>query len=111
MPTVARHALMLLGVAAVVGLTSCRRAHDQATATPPPNDVFVIVTPTPGTPIPRTPMPRVGEQRYVVRGGDTLSVIAARFGVAPQAIQQANHLADANNIYAGQVLMIPPPEP
>jgi len=47
----------------------------------------------------------------VVRTGDSLSAIAARFGVSPEAIQQANHLANPDSIYAGQELTIPPPEP
>ena len=44
---------------------------------------------------------------YTVRSGDTLSAIGARFGVSYQAIAAANHLANPNLIYPGQVLTIP----
>ncbi len=39
--------------------------------------------------------------------GDTLSSIAARFGVAGQAIVTANSMANPNNLSIGQVLVIP----
>ena len=44
---------------------------------------------------------------YVVRRGDTLSVIAARFGTTVQALVQANSLGSADRIYVGQRLRIP----
>ncbi len=44
---------------------------------------------------------------YVVRSGDWLKLIAARFGVSWEAIAQANHLLNANWIYTGQRLAIP----
>jgi LysM repeat protein len=44
---------------------------------------------------------------YTVRSGDTLSSIAIRFGTTVNAIVQANHLANANLLYAGQRLLIP----
>jgi LysM repeat protein len=44
---------------------------------------------------------------YTVRAGDTLSSIAARQGTTVNAILQANGLANANYIYAGQRLIIP----
>ena len=52
---------------------------------------------------------------YVVRPGDTLYAIGRRYGVSPFAIAAANHLANPNLIYVGQVLRIPggwsPPPP
>jgi membrane-bound lytic murein transglycosylase D len=44
--------------------------------------------------------------QYQVRAGDTLSVIANRFGVSQQALLSANGLADRNMIRAGQVLRV-----
>ncbi len=44
---------------------------------------------------------------YTVSRGDTLSVIAARFGTTTQALVQANGLASADRIYVGQRLVIP----
>lgn len=46
---------------------------------------------------------------YVVRYGDTLSGIAARFGVSTWALARANGIWNPNHIYAGQVLYIPCP--
>ncbi len=45
--------------------------------------------------------------KYVVRSGDTLSAIGARFGVSYQAIARASGITDPNRIYPGQVLTIP----
>jgi LysM repeat protein len=43
---------------------------------------------------------------YVVRSGDTLSAIAARFSVTPQRLAEANNLM-GRQIYPGQILRIP----
>lgn len=44
---------------------------------------------------------------HVVRWGETLSGIAARYGVSVWALMRANGLRSANYIYAGQRLFIP----
>lgn len=44
---------------------------------------------------------------YTVKAGETLGMIAARFGVTAQAIADANGISDPNRISAGQVLRIP----
>ena len=46
--------------------------------------------------------------RYRIRPGDSLSLIASRYGTSVSAIQRANGLRSANRISAGQVLLIPP---
>ena len=43
---------------------------------------------------------------YVVQQGDSLSVIATRFGTTVSALQSANNIRNANLIYPGQVLRI-----
>jgi LysM repeat protein len=53
---------------------------------------------------------------YQVQWGDTLTRIAARFGVTVGSIVQANNISNPNLIYAGQTLEIPtggpnPPSP
>jgi LysM repeat protein len=45
--------------------------------------------------------------RYVVEPGDTLSLIAGRFGVTVDALSQANGITDPNSIRPGQELIIP----
>ncbi|MEZ0447810.1 LysM peptidoglycan-binding domain-containing protein [Cellulomonas sp. ICMP 17802] len=47
------------------------------------------------------------DDAYTVRGGDTVSHIAARSGTTVAAITRANALADASRIRIGQVLTIP----
>ncbi len=44
---------------------------------------------------------------HVVRWGETLTSIAARYGVSVVALMQANHLRSANYVYVGQRLVIP----
>jgi LysM repeat protein len=47
------------------------------------------------------------DQAYVVQPGDTLSGIAARFGVGVTAIAQANGIVNPSLIYVGQRIVIP----
>lgn len=102
----ARASLVLLGVLIVVTLGGCAD-EGPSHPTPTPNDAFVIVTPTPGTPIPQTPTPRAAQTTYVVQPGDSLSGIAAKFGLTQEELQQANNIDDPDSIYAGQELIIP----
>jgi LysM repeat protein len=46
---------------------------------------------------------------YTVQSGETLTAIAAKFGVSPYAILIANNLRNASMIFTGQVLIIPAP--
>ncbi|HSG15428.1 MAG TPA: LysM peptidoglycan-binding domain-containing protein [Anaerolineae bacterium] len=63
-------------------------------------------TPPPTTPPPTTPPPTSGGT-YVVKPGDTLSSIAARYGTTVQELAALNGISNPNLIYAGQVLQIP----
>lgn len=62
------------------------------------------VTPTPPPTV--TPPPAC-RYTHVVRPGDTLSLIAWRYGVTVWALASANHIYNLNLIYAGQTLCIP----
>lgn len=46
---------------------------------------------------------------YIVQRGDSVSLIAARFGVTPEAIIELNNLSNPNRILPGQQLLIPAP--
>lgn len=46
-------------------------------------------------------------QRYIVRPGDTLTLIAQRFNTTVAAIVEANDIQNANIIFVGQILLIP----
>jgi LysM repeat protein len=51
--------------------------------------------------------PSQAESGYVVRPGDTLGTIAARYRVSATAIARANGISNPNRIYIGQRLVIP----
>jgi len=66
-------------------------------------------TPTPAvtaTPVP-TAAPGMTPMTYTVQPGDSLSAIAAHFGVNVYYLAQANGIWNINYIYVGQVLVIP----
>ena len=64
-------------------------------------------TPTPvATPVPTTPPPPP-QRTYTVQQGDTLAGIAQAFGTTVEAIQAANGIEDPDEIFPGQVLVIP----
>jgi LysM repeat protein len=82
-------------------------ASPSPTAVPTPvPEPTIAPTPAP-TPIPTVAATPPPQQTYVVQQGDTLSLIAQRFGTTVQAIQAANGIADPNEIFVGQVLVIP----
>ncbi|MHB8399905.1 MAG: LysM peptidoglycan-binding domain-containing protein [Candidatus Limnocylindrales bacterium] len=56
-----------------------------------------------------SPSPIARNRTHVVAVGETLSSIAARFGVSLKALEVANHITDPNLIYTGERLIIPPP--
>lgn len=53
----------------------------------------------------------LGPVNYQVRRGDTLTLIARRFGVSIDTIVAANQLANQDNLAEGQILRIPPAPP
>jgi N-acetylmuramoyl-L-alanine amidase len=95
-----------LAFAATLLMASCGQDAKPPTLSPAPT--LLVVTATAGPP----PVPTPGEQqRYIVREGDTLSGIAARFGVSEDAILKENPLSDRDRLFVGQELVIPPAEP
>lgn len=69
-----------------------------------------LPTPTPD-PARSLPTPRVNADEYVVQSGDTLGIIAQRYGVSLQALMQANDLTDPNLLSVGMALKIPAANP
>jgi LysM repeat protein len=57
------------------------------------------------------PTPTPGPFYYTVETGDTLSGIAAAFGVSTIAIVEANNLLDPNNLTVGSTILIPEYQP
>lgn len=101
----------LLGAGMIVTvLTGAGCSVRDEPTTPTPEAVFTIVTPTPGTP----GAERSNAERppsYTVREGDNLSDIADELGVSMRDLQEVNGIEDPDNIFAGQVLVVPTPEP
>lgn len=60
-----------------------------------------------GGPIVQPPPQLPPGQFYIVGYGDTLGMIAARFGTTVQSLVSANGIFNANFIYPGQRLLIP----
>ena len=51
--------------------------------------------------------PTGANQLYVVQYGDTLTSIATRFGVSPQALMQANAMSSPYALYVGRQMNVP----
>lgn len=103
--------LATLLLVAVWFIKPWRVVHIGTYDTPTPTSTPTLtptITPSPsptGTMLPTaTPSPEV--TTYIVRAGDTLSLIAGQFGVPVEAIMEANGLADYM-ITVGQELLIP----
>ncbi|WP_353893068.1 LysM peptidoglycan-binding domain-containing protein [Proteinivorax hydrogeniformans] len=74
-----------------------------------PGDVLCVPKAKPPRP-PRVPKecPPNFERRYTVQSGDTMFLIARRFGVSLQALINANpHIPNPNVIFPGDVLCVP----
>lgn len=69
-----------------------------------------ILTPTPDNPHP-IPTPRSEPMQYSVQAGDTLGLIAQRYGVSLDEMITANSIANPNLLEVGQGLVIPAPAP
>ena len=66
------------------------------------------VTPAPGSPAPASPALSPSAARtYRVVAGDTLTGIAARYGVTLKALEVANGITDPSHLRVGTVLKIP----
>ena len=77
-----------------------------ATPTPTPTPTK-SATPSPTPTATPVPTPTTKPSSYVVVAGDTLTKIAARFGITQTALMTANKITNANSIQVGQKLVIP----
>lgn len=95
-----------LAAGLILVISSCGRADDGAdvagTEQTAPTVAAVASTTTP------PPPPATTQVAYVVQSGDSLSVIAGRFGVSTKALADFNAITDVNSIVVGQELSIPP---
>lgn len=82
--------------------TTAPPAAETAPPVPPVIEITPVVTVTPIANLPHN-------ATYVIVSGDTVTSIAARFGVSVQSILDANGLNRSSIIYAGRSLVIPGP--
>ncbi len=88
-------------------LASCGRsgASDGASAT----TTSLLVTTLPVTTATTAPPTTAPQQlTYLVQSGDSLSIIAERFGVSTKELADFNAITDSDTIKIGQELTIPP---
>ncbi len=123
-----RPALLFAAAALSLGVSACGRsapegaaeevaapgAEPEAAGVRVVSEAQVIVPPpttatVPTTVAATTPPPAAAAGTYIIEPGDTLSVIAERFGVTTDALSQANNITDVNTIRPGQELIIPAP--
>lgn len=96
-------------LAAVALLASCGRNAPEEGATTleasiSPSSTAAVITTLPPTTVP----PPTTTPEYIIQSGDSLSIIAQRFGVSTQELADFNGIEDVNSIKVGQKLTIPP---
>jgi LysM repeat protein len=93
--------LLLLCALASPGLAGCDASagSDQ--------QVRLVVTPVPSPTATPEALPTTQPVSYTVRAGDTLSGIAAMFGLTVDELVRHNNITDPNTLAEGQVLVIP----
>ena len=101
LPTPLQHREMALAVlaTAMVLVAGCSNSDLSLDPLPP---IQTTTTTTTSTTIPDT-----NRYFYEVRSGDTLSAIAAGFGVPMKQIVELNELEDASDIRVGEIIEIP----
>jgi LysM repeat protein len=129
-----RYTTTLLLLFLTFGLTSCNRGDDLPTLVPTIDlesldgeglgDESPRATPDPGLPPtwtpaptsePATPLPPLAATpettniTYVIQRGDTLGIIAQRYGVTVEELAALNNITDINRIEVGDTLLIPQP--
>lgn len=98
-----------IALTAVALLASCGRNAPEEGATTleasiSPSSTASVITTLPPTTVP----PPTTTPEYIIQQGDSLSIIAERFGVSTEDLANFNGIADANSIRVGQKLTIPP---
>jgi len=77
------------------------------TTTPLPTPAGTATTPTATAAASVTGAPTPWTGAYVVQNGDTLSEIAARFGVTMAQLAAENNISDVNTLNVGKTLKVP----
>ena len=109
--------ILILGIVVWILIDQRRSGDDQDVSDTPltaeraagqPQTTEMNVTKSPATAVPKdTPTPAPLPDFHVVQPGETLTLIAARYGLTSDAIATKNALTDPNAIFAGQKLALP----
>ena len=83
-------------------LASCAK-DDRPSSAPALPPIVTTAPPTTPPPVVATTLP----EYYEVRRGDTLTKIAAAYGLPVQAILELNGMTDPDQLAAGQIIAIP----
>jgi len=75
----------------------------------PVSPTRILAAPSATATPPASPRPSATPATYTVRPGDSLTAVAARFGVTVPALAAANGLAPTAQLRIAQTLVIPPP--
>lgn len=94
--------LRVVAIVSVLVLAACDTGSRGSGSSPTSTTTATTVAPT------TTTSPPIS---YEIQPGDTLTAIAAFFGVSSAAIIELNDLANADQLTAGEVLSIPPVPP
>jgi len=95
----------LSGIAAQYGVPVDQLAAENGITDP--NLIFVGQQITIGSAVAAAAPAPLAAASYTVTDGDTLSAIAAQYGVTVDVLVQANNLTDPNTVFAGELLAIP----
>lgn len=98
----ARYGLSTASLLALNGLSWSSAIHAGQILKLTASGPIAPVAPAPDTP----PVPQ--EQRHTVAAGESLTTVAARYGVETTALLSANGFSPSSIIYPGQVVTIPP---
>ncbi len=93
-----------ISVAVLIVLGACGRTASTESAP----TTTTAATPATAAPVQTTTAPAAALPTYVVQSGDSLSVIAERFGISATALADANGIDDLDTLQVGQELKIPP---
>jgi len=93
----------MAAVIVTIVVAACSNDDDGGTSADGTMPVLQTTTIVTTATVPVTTQPRL----YEVQSGDTLTKIAASFGLPAEAIMQANAITDPNRIFAGQILILP----
>lgn len=96
-----------IALVCLVLAAGCGRSGEGAEETSTTSTTEAVTT-RPAAPSTSTTTTAPQQLTYVIQSGDSLSLIAQRFGISTEDLANFNAISDANAIQVGQELSIPP---